>query len=131
MLELIRGSGQGQCPRQRIAVEVPLDLGHFIIVECPSGAAVYRCGEVVRGTERPMPRRCRDHGEYHRYQEAAARLFPAERNQPCDERDNETHHHHWPEVTSGNVHAVSRASSRKPMSRRWKPSANSIWSTAR
>ena len=104
----------------------------------PSREAVSRCvrstrvGEGVRRTERahataPPPRSTR-------LAPRAMTVAPrglAEGDQAGDSADRQAGRDDRPEIAPQRVHAGSRASSRQPMSRRWKPSAKSIASTAR
>jgi hypothetical protein len=107
------------------------DRAHLIIDEGLAGTSLDLAAESIRRAKRAMPKHRGGDGDDGCRREDSGLLLAPERDQPRDRPDQEAGGERRPEIAPQDVHTVSRASSRQPMSRRWKPSAKSIWSTAR
>src|SRR6476661_10322292 len=108
------------------------NLRHFIVVEEGTSVMLDPRRETVGGAKRATPHQ----GQHKRQSSADGERYVAPRRAPERDRsgeptDQQADRDARPEKAPQNAHAFSRASSRQPMSRRWNPSAKSIWSTAR
>src|SRR6185369_8938025 len=131
-LEVVCAPGKDQPTAQRSPVQVHLDLSHLVMVEDAAGVMFDAVGQPFSAAERAMPQGC----ENERKKDPDGEGCIASGRSPESHRsdraaDQQADRKAWPEIAPQGVHAVSRASSRQPISRRWKPSAKSIWSTAR
>src|SRR5438105_5676108 len=142
-------TGKYQLTRKRVAVKVRADLVHLVMVERLARLPLDRGCKAVGCSQRAVPQdgcdnRCGDSAaeQEHAF---AARLMNqrrlvgqflgadnpyADRNRTGENAEHRARPERRPQIAPEGVHAFSRASSRQPMSRRWKPSAKSICSTA-
>src|SRR5690349_13824780 len=131
-LEVVRLAGKQDLPCERVMMQVRADLRHFIIDGSSASVALDFRREPIGSPQRSMPEsRCDERKDDPDCQREIASRLQSKSNRAGDHAEQEARSEHRPEVGPESVHAPSRASSRQPMSRRWKPSAKSIWSTAR
>jgi hypothetical protein len=131
-LEIVGRARQQDGSREWCVVKMAADLGDLVENECLADAALDGAGKMVGCAERSEPQSGKTdrHEEPDRTCGVAAARAP-ERDRSGDDADDQPGADDRPEIGPQRAHALSRASSRQPMSRRWKPSAKSIWSTAR
>src|SRR5260221_171670 len=107
-------------------------LRHLIMIEHGARIVLDLSAEAFCGAQRAMPHR--RHGKHNLEAQRERRVAPRsapEGDRPGWPADQQPGREAGPEIAPQIVHASVLASSRQPMSLRWKPSAKSIWSTPR
>src|SRR5689334_18800264 len=105
-------------------------LGHFVINQGLPRLTLDNLREATRRAKRSVPQLGPTERQHCRNNERDQRLS-AEADQAADRADDQRGRRDGPKIGPKAIHAFSRSSSRQPISRRKKPSAKSIWSTAR
>src|SRR5689334_13723800 len=131
-LEIVGRAREQDLARQRTMMQMAGDLRHLIIDQRLLDALLDAGREPVGSAGGTMPQRRKSNGRHDArcmwdHPAMPLAIGDAAGDDPRDHAESER----GPEVAPQGVHAFSRAISRQPMSRRWKPSAKSIWSTAR
>ena len=103
------------------------ELRHLVIDEDPPQASLDLRSEPIRPAERAGPQRSPNQRRDEADSKRGVAFGPAvEPDDPGKKAGDQPNREARPEKVPQRVHACSRASSRQPMSRRWKPSVKSI-----